>query len=260
TLGYQYTHRQVIDDSADDYEDRVLRTDTLFEGHESALWAQVVFANVTAFPRSHSVEDGRYLSAVVEWSTDILGSDLNRVRLRGDGAEYISLPWANHHILKLEITAGAGVGDETAQGSFGLGGLGGLLENTGFGLSRNVSLRGYTSNEQVGDYIVKAGIAYRFPVFSVYRGVSTTLPFYLQQGFIEVFYEGGAAWDNDGPNDEKNWLNSMGVEFNMSMTIFRFIDLAPGLGVAYTPDRDPRRFDPDDDVQVYLTIKGSINF
>ena len=260
TLGYQYTHRQVIDESADDYAGRVLRTDTLFEGHESALWAQVVFANVTAFPRSHSVEDGRYLSAVVEGATKVLGSDLNRVRLRGDGAEYISLPWANHHILKLEVTAGAGFGDETAQGSFGLGGLGGLLENTGFGLSRNVSLRGYTSNEQVGDYVVKAGIAYRFPVFSVYRGVSTTLPFYLQQSFIEVFYEGGTAWDNDGPNDEKNWLNSMGVEFNMSITIFRFVDIAPGLGVAYTPDRDSRRFDPDDDVQVYLTIRGAVNF
>jgi hypothetical protein len=121
-------------------------------------------------------------------------------------------------------------------------------------------LRGYTSNEQVGDYVIKAGIAYRFPVFSVYRGVSPTLPFYLQQGFIEVFYEGGTAWDDDGHHDENDWLNSMGVEFNMSMTIFRFVDLAPGLGVAYTPNRDPRRFDPDNDVQVYLTIKSSINF
>ena len=259
TLGYQYTHRQVIEASADDYAGRVLRTDNLFEGNESALWAQVVFANFTTFPRSHSPEDGRYLAAVVEGSTDVLGSELNRVRLRGDGAEYISLPWANYHVLKLEVTAGAGVGDETAQGSFGLGGLGGLLFNTGFGLSRNVSLRGYTSNEQVGDYVIKAGIAYRFPVFALYRGVSTTLPFYLQQSFIEVFYEGGTAWDDDGPNETK-WLNSMGVEFNMSMTLFRFIDVAPGLGVAYAPDRDPRRFDPDDDVQVYLTIKGAINF
>ena len=71
----------------------------------------------------------------------------------------------------------------------------------------------------------KAGIAYRLPVFSVYRGATTTLPLYIQQGFIEVFYEGGSAWDNDGPNDEKNWLNSVGVEFNTSMTIFRFVDV-----------------------------------
>jgi len=75
-----------------------------------------------------------------------------------------------------------------------------------------------------------------------------------------VFYEGGTAWDDDSPHDETNWLNSVGVEFNMSMTLFRFIDVAPGLGVAYAPDRDPRRFDPDDNVQVYLTIKGAINF
>jgi hypothetical protein len=52
----------------------------------------------------------------------------------------------------------------------------------------------------------------------------------------------------------------MGIDFNMSMTLFRFIDVAPGIGVAYAPDRDPRRSDPDDDVQVYLTIKGAINF
>jgi outer membrane protein assembly factor BamA len=262
TLGYLYTEQQVIAESADAYEDERLRPADLFEGRTSALWAHVAFFNPTAFPRSHSWEDGRYLSAVVDWASEHLGGELERVRVRGDGAEYISLPWGRNHVLKLEGTAGTSFGDDTAQGAFGVGGVEGLGSITDSGVRRNVWLRGYRENTQVGEHVVKAGLAYRFPVFSLYHGVTPTLPWYLHQGFIEVFYEGGTAWNGTRAPDEKEWLNSMGVEFNVSMTLFRFLDIAPGLGVAYVPERDEQRFDDgeEDTVQVYLTLKSTVNF
>lgn len=262
TLGYLYTERHVIEDSADVYEDQALRTEELFEGRESAFWARVVFFNPTVFPRSHSLEDGRYVSVVADGATEAFGGELDRVRVRGDGAEYISMPWGRNHVLKLEVAAGTSFGDDTAQGAFGLGGVGGLPLADGLGVSRNVWLRGYRENTQVGEHVIKAGVAYRFPVFSLYHGVTPTLPWYLHQGFLEVFYEGGTAWSGERRPDEKDWINSFGVEFNVSMTFFRFFDIAPGLGVAYVPERDEQRFgdDEDDTVQVFLALKSTVNF
>ena len=270
TLGYQYADRQVVDDRADDYRDQDLITTNLFEGGEGSIFAQLQYFNGTAYGRSHSIEDGRYVSAAVEQSDPALGGDLSRTRTLGQWDEYVTLPWGQNHVLKLEGIYGVSRGDEIDQGAFGIGGYGSLQADTTPGLDRNITLRGYADNTQVGRDVVKASVAYRFPIYRIYQGGSATVPLYFQQLFGEVFYEGGKAWgleSEDTPDSE--WLNSAGAELNFSTTLLRFMEIAPGVGVAYAFDREKKkRYDEDEEdsedsdqkLQVYVSIKATVNF
>ncbi len=273
TLGYQYSDRSVIDKSADEYKDQDLLTTNLFEGGEGALYAQLQFFNGTAFGRSHSVEQGRWVSAAVEQSDKGLGGDLSRTRALGQWNEYLPLPFGDNHVLKLEGLYGTGSGDEIAQGFFGLGGFGTMQADATPGIERNITLRGYDDNWQVGKDIVKASIAWRFPVLRLYEGVSSTMPLYFQQLFGEVFYEGGKAWGSEPVGQPENdWVNSAGIELNFSTTLFRLVDVAPGVGVAYAFDRTARKRNDDDGsaeedeenndekLQPYISIKAVVSF
>jgi len=265
TLGYEVSDRSVIDESADEYRGRNLVTKNFFDGTECSLWSQINFFNGTAFGRSHSVEDGRYLAATAQWSDESLGSDINRTRVRGDWYEYITLPWSDNHVLKLEGTYAVGSGDESAQGLFGLGGY--MASFTPIpGLDRTIILRGYSANYQLGDEVVKAGAAYRFPIYRRYKNINTTSPFYIHQLFGEVFYEGGKATGGDIEGQDNKWINAAGLELNLSTTLLRFLPISPGIGVAYAFDLEDRNRRDDDDndnnekLQFYISIKTTVNF
>ena len=190
-----------------------------------------------------------------------LGSEIERTRLRGDWREYLPLPWENH-VIKLEAVYGRGWGDETAQGAFGLGGLGFSLVDP-LGVDRSIGLRGYESNYQVGDEALKLGAAYRLPLWQPYRNINATFPFYLQQLFMEIFYEGGQVHDSALAGADTDWLSAAGVEVNFATKLLRFLPVAPGLGVAYAFDRQERNDEGDrisEKLSVYLTIKASVNF
>jgi hypothetical protein len=71
---------------------------------------------------------------------------------------------------------------------------------------------------------------------------------------LELFYESGRTYDDEGIGDDIGWLHSAGLEVNYGLTLLRFLSFAPGLGVAYVPQRDDR--DPDEyEVVPYLSIK-----
>jgi hypothetical protein len=72
--------------------------------------------------------------------------------------------------------------------------------------------------------------------------------------FAEVFYEGGRTWDDQSNGAGEEWINAGGVEVNYAMKMFRFLAFSPGLGVVYAPDRR------EDELQLYLSIKGWVNF
>ncbi len=267
SLGWQGTDRKVISKSAEDYANRPLVTSNLFEGTESALFAQLTFFNATAFGRSASYEDGRAVSATIERADKALGGDLSQTRVLGQWVEYVPVVWADNHVLRLEGIGGAGQGDETAQSFFGLGGYGVVQQMASPGLDRNVILRGYNSNSQVGRYLVKTGAAYRFPLMSYYRGVDATLPLYTHQLFGELYYEGGHAWCGGTTSAlDASWLNAAGFELNLALTLFRYAQMAPGLGIVYAFDRkDPNPGAADDDaqnqkLQLYFSIKAVVNF
>jgi len=264
TLGYQISDRSVIKDSAEEYISKTLTTTNLFEGTERALWARLDFFNATAFGRSHSLEDGRYLAATLEWSDESLGSDINRTRVRGDWHEYINMPWLENQTLKLQGAYATGTGDESAQGLFGLGGyLPAIIAPQG--LDRNISLRGYPANYQVGDEIVKGAVAYRFPIYQRYKNVTATMPLYLHQIFSEVYYEGGKVTGEGVVGQENEWINAAGLEINLSTTLFRFLPIAPGIGIVYAFDYEERKqagedSDEDNKLQIYVSLKTTINF
>ncbi|MBU0713948.1 MAG: hypothetical protein KJ964_01160 [Verrucomicrobia bacterium] len=267
SLGWQGADRKVISKSAEDYAGRPLVTSNLFEGTESALFAQMTFFNATAFGRSASFEDGRAISATIERADKAFGGDLSQTRVLGQWVEYVPVVWADNHVLRLEGVGAAGQGDETAQSFFGLGGYGVVQQMASPGLDRNVILRGYNQNSQVGRYLVKTGAAYRFPLMSYYRGMDATLPLYIHQLFGELYYEGGHAWSGDTTGAlDASWLNAAGFELNLSLTLFRYAKMAPGLGIVYAFNRkDPNPGASEDDaqnqkLQLYLSIKAVVNF
>ncbi|MBU4200583.1 MAG: hypothetical protein KKG09_03140 [Verrucomicrobia bacterium] len=265
TLGYDYTDRSSIRKSEDKYRNQTLLTTNLFEGGEGSLFATLTYFNGTTFGRSASIEDGRLVSVTVAQAASVLGGDLDQTRGLGAWDEYISLPWLVNHVLKLEGMLGAGAGDQTAQGCFGLGGNSLFVGSAPQGMNRNVLLRGYDQNTGVGRNIVKASVAYRFPILPVYRGFNATAPFYCQQIFGEVFYDGGKAWggEPDGAPAQA-WIQSTGVELNCSLTLLTLFDIAPGIGAAYAFDREARWHAAGarsaDKFQIYLSIKGAVNF
>ncbi|MDZ4198079.1 MAG: hypothetical protein U1E27_02215, partial [Kiritimatiellia bacterium] len=271
SLGYQFSDRSITDTARDDLAGRDivgLDETPLYEGAEGAVWAAVEFFNGTAYSRSLSVEDGRYLYAGAEFSDPSLGGDLSRTRAVGKWYEYLSMPWGRNHVLKLQAVGGMGSGDEIAQGFFGLGGIEGGQITSSPGVPRNIGLRGYEENYQIGRNVALAGVSYRFPLFRLYRGATGTMPLYLKQAFGEFFYEGGMAWGSEPDNEPRNpWLSVVGTEINFSTTLFRLLDLAPGIGIAYAFDRENRdRFDGDDEdkdeskLQLYISLKASISF
>jgi hypothetical protein len=146
---------------------------------------------------------------------------------------------------------------------FGLGGMAQMpLSGSGVGVDRSVGLRGYLANTQVGDKVTRFGAAYRVPLAGYYRSRGPVSSVYTHQWFAEVFGEAGRVWDAEsGRKDGEGWLRSAGVEVNCSLTLFRFLDVAPGLGIAYAADRDMDSSDPEaSKTVVYLSVKGVVNF
>ena len=271
TLGYQYSGRSGLSATAGSYAGTNVVSDPPFEGRESALWTRLNFFNATAYARSHSLESGRSVSLTAAWANSaVLGGDLSRTRVRADWAEFITMPWQENHVLKLEGVYAVGSGQDTPQGLFGLGQDFSVMTDLP-GLPAGVGLRGYAANTQVGSEVVKAGVAYRFPLVHAYKAIHPTTPLYFHQFFGEIFYEGGRATGSEAPGSPANgWLNAAGVEVNLSTTFLRLLQIAPGMGIVYAPDQPVLRRHPDTPagdppgtaptIQAYLTIKSTVNF
>ncbi|MEJ2039241.1 MAG: BamA/TamA family outer membrane protein, partial [Desulfosarcinaceae bacterium] len=257
-LGYTLTRRQVIEKAEEKYDGVALET-TPAEDDESSVWGQLVYFSGTTFDRSVSVEDGALAAAGVDRSIDGLGGQIDATRLRLDVSQYLSMPYLENHVLKLSGTYAWGWGDRTAQGLFGLGGFGStdLFQTPGVG--RTLTLRGYEPNFLTGQEAVRTEVSYRFPIWNIFKGAESWFPVYARSLFAEVFYEGGRTWNDVTRDDDLDWINAAGVEVNFGTTLFRFLKFAPGLGVAYVPERN--HFDEDkEDVVVYMAIKLWANF
>jgi outer membrane protein assembly factor BamA len=194
------------------------------------------------------------VSAGFERSLESLGGEIDATRLRVDASQYVSMPYLKNHVLKLAGAYAQGWGDETAQGLFGLGGGGAAGLSFTPGVGRGLSLRGYNSNFLTGQKAVRAILSYRFPIWNIFKGAESGFPFYSRSLFAEVFYEGGRIWNDVSRDDDIDWLNAAGIEVNFGMTIFRYLQFAPGIGVVYAPERD--EFDDEkSEVVPYIGLK-----
>ncbi len=251
-LGYEYRDRRFIQEVADVTRNIPLSIPAS-ELNEGLLWTRLNYFDAQNYGRSNSVEDGRLLSLGAEWSSRALGGELDRSRVLATWNEYLPIPWGNNHVLKLSAVYGFGGGDRIAQGLFGLGGLFDPVGVQTPGLPDRLPIRGYPSNFRTGERVIKAEAAYRFPILDLSRGREGAFPVYSRQIFAELFYEGGRTWKGQGSSDEQ-WMTSAGAEINYSLRILRYVAFAPGIGVAYAPERAAQK------VQSYLTIKGWVNF
>jgi hypothetical protein len=127
------------------------------------------------------------------------------------------------------------------------------------GLPTNLTVRGYPENIQTGDTAARFSAAYRFPLVEVSQGSEGIFPVYTRQLFGEVFYDGGRTWDRAGAGDDLEWIQSFGTEVNLSVKVLRYIQFAPGVGVAYVPDND-RKYRDEDEFVAYFSLKAWINF
>ncbi len=253
TVGYEFLQRDVIDEVEDDYRGVRLNIPPSAED-QSSVWGRIDYFSGTAHARSISIEDGLLFSAGAERSSTSLGGEIDATRFLVDLNQYISMPWFSNHVLKFSGTYGAGSGDDLAQDLFGLGGFGSFPAALTPGIARSLGLRGYDTNFQTGQRLVRAGAAYRFPVLRLFKGVESGFPLYNRDLHLEVFYEAGRTYDDNDVGDDIGWLHAAGAEVNYGLSILRFLKFAPGIGVVYAPQRNDR--DPDEeDVVAYLSLK-----
>jgi Tol biopolymer transport system component len=252
-LGYEFSQRDVVQEVEDAYEGLNLAVQPTAEDQGSA-WGRFDYFSGTAHRRSVSIEDGSLASVGAERTSPSLGGEIDATRMLVDFNQYITMPYLHNHVLKISGTYGTGWGDEYAQGQFGIGGFNLLPTALMPGIPRTLGLRGYDANFQTGQSAVKAAVAYRFPVWNIFKGLESGFPLYNRDLLLEAFYEGGRTFDDEEIGDDIGWLHSAGMEINYGLTLFRFITFAPGIGVAYVPQRDDR--DPDEDEVVsYISIK-----
>lgn len=257
-VGYEYLQRDAIDDIEDDYAGISLSIQPTQE-NQGSVWGRLDYFSGTIHERSTSIEDGALISIGAEYSNPSLGGDIDATRLLVDINQYISMPYARNHVLKLSGSYAAGWGDDFAQGLISIGGSNLLPAAASPGITRVLGLRGYDTNFQTGQRAVRAAAAYRFPVLNIFKGVESGFPLYNRDLFLEVFYEGGRTYDDNDIGDAIGWLNAAGVEVNYGLTLLRFLQIAPGIGVVYAPQRDEH--DPDkDEVVGYLSIKFWTSF
>jgi WD40 repeat protein len=253
SVGYEFLQRDVIEEVEDDYENVVLSIQPT-DKDQGSTWGRVDYFSGTIHGRSISLEDGVLISLGAEYSDPSLGGDIDASRMMVDFNQYITMPYLQNHVLKISGAYGAGWGDSFAQGQFGLGGFDLLPAALKPGIPRTLGLRGYDANFQTGQEVVRTTVAYRFPVWNIFKGMESFFPFYNRDLFLELFYEAGRTYDDEGIGDDIGWLHSAGLEVNYGLTLLRYLSFAPGIGAAYVPQRDDR--DPDEYAVVpYLSIK-----
>jgi Tol biopolymer transport system component len=252
--GYEYKERRFIGEVRDDYRDVTLSLPPS-EASEGLVWARLNYFDGHVFGRSSSIEAGRLISLAGEWSGQELGGDLDRSRYLGTWNEYLPVPGLKNHVFKLAAAYGFSEGDRIAQGSFGLGGFASPVAQLTPGIPDTLTLRGYSTNFRIGDEAATAAAAYRFPIWDISRGKEGIFPFYSRQLFAEIFYEGGRTWLDRQSGGDGDWLDAAGAEVNFAMTMLRYLAIAPGIGAVYAPDREE-----EDELQLYLTVKGWVNF
>jgi len=233
----------------------------LLDDFESAVWVSGSFNTFTFYPGSNSVEDGFSADIACDWSDKILGSSINRRRIRGDAAVYCRIPGLETHVLKLSAAYGIAWGNRYAQGAYTVGGYDNLRTGNPPGMLSAMTLRGYESNIQTGNRAAEFAVSYRLPLFNIYRSFSSRSAFYMTQIMGEFFWETASAWDTD--QAEHDWYRSMGAEINLGNVLFTHIDLAPGIGFAWKSDGFEKNVTPpgsdNGDWAVYFSLKSTVN-
>lgn len=224
-------------------------------GRRRSLYGVVEYDSTTDFGRSVSRERGAHwlLAEDLSRPEDASAGSLRR-RLISDDL-YLPTRWDNQ-VVKLGGLYGGSSGTPFAQGAYSLGGLPSSMTSQSSNpnpFDQAVGLRGYASNAQVGGHVERWQAAYRFPLWNRFSQSESGFPIYNRSLMAEVFYEQGRVWDAPAQTGQIGWLHSTGVELRYGLSFLRYLDIAPGLGLAYA--RDNPQLDPSKRrLQAYFSL------
>lgn len=204
--------------------------------------AAIVYSNASRHPRSISRNEGRHISFTVEDSAPFKDSFYQGAVKSFDWREFVAL--GGKQVLALRVVSGRG--DKNAK-PFQLGGninttrvppiLKSTLLDSPFN-QRKYNLRGYASGLQalIGTNMNVISAEYRFPLFKLERGFMTP-PVGLHEMHAALFYDSGAAWNNNITTPDK-YYSGAGVEVTAVTTFFFHARLNIVLGFARGLDKD----------------------
>lgn len=259
--GWAGVHRSVMDKTSwqTAWQNGRFQWEPMLDGLESSLWITSEINTATAFRSSISLEDGVMARISLDGAHQIMGSDLDRLRVRLDLGGWWHVPVSDNHVAKFSASWGASWGDEIAQGAFTVGGYDSLAGGNPPGMQSAMTLRGYQGNVQVGNQAARLALAYRFPLMKFYRSLTPRSIHYTTQLMAETFFETATAWDD---NHQRDWYQSMGLELNVGSIWFSSIDFSPGVGFCWMPDFREKNSLSDDvgDWSIYFSVKTTINY
>ncbi len=184
------------------------------------------YGNAQGYNWSVSQERGFNVSAALDLSHPVLGSDYRGFRAKADFTTYLAMPWLRHHVMAFHAGGGM-MGGSFPGGPFYVGGFVDIapqdqaqnfINSGGFLYQSGVALRGYPVAVQTGAYYGLVNAEYRFPIVNIDRGLST-LPIMLNRISGNVFYDLGAAFDDPRT---ANFLSSVGGELWVDTTLGYF--------------------------------------
>lgn len=189
-----------------------------------------------------SREWGPRVKLNIEFTNEIFGSSSSneQIIVSGDFREYIPMWYNKDHYLAFRLAGGSTWGDSLFQGTFRLGSaIGeGPLQTTS---SRILQLRGLPQITFSGDKGVLASAEYRFPIYSVQRGLGTG-PIFLNGIHAAVFADYGTVWNNTFSFD--NFLLGVGAEIRGDFVLGYGLPVTArlGYGIIVRGRRFVRRF------------------
>ncbi|MBI2067749.1 MAG: PD40 domain-containing protein [Deltaproteobacteria bacterium] len=195
-------------------------------GHYAGVSARYRIASKEQTRAAISVEEGYSLTLNGELAARIFGTDENLEQqvFWGDLRNYLHL--GAHHVIALRGAGGVTLGDELAQGNFGLGGS--LGESPFAGSSTRVfTLRGLPLVSFSQDRAWVASAEYRIPLFYLERGFGT-LPLAMNAGHMALFADLGDIYARSG-NSFRPMLG-VGAELRAEFVLGYFMPIQGRLG------------------------------
>lgn len=232
TLSYDAAHTRAVDRAQPVWDPSGHPPRPPTTGWIASLGLGWSFTNAVTPARAVSAEGGRRFGLTTGVGLREIGSEEFFVELRGSWAEWIRLPWLEHHVLALRAAGGIGTSETGRRGLFSLAGFTDmdLVEAVMQGYrAPSAVLRGFVPYSQVGDRFQLYNAEYRFPILDVDRGLYT-FPIYVNRVYGVAFADYGDAYFGD--TNALEWNLGVGGELIVQAIFGYYIGATFRIGVA----------------------------
>lgn len=197
-----------------------------FAGWRMSVALGIAFDSRTFFPRSVAFEQGAFGSATIRIRPAVLDQPEFETTVVAVAGASIGL--GAHHVLTFHAAVGWGTGPRTLQGLFVAGDEAGAF-----------AVRGYPYAHQVGSRALAGGVAWRFPLIEIYRGILTT-PLYFRALALELFADMATAFERLDALSHRDLMTSIGAELQLQMAANGAAGFDIRLGYVYATQRPAR--------------------